>query len=176
MSKTRPPLLNPDELKALIDELDLKYNQKKYIAARWLRYVDGWDARARNAKHNYRWLSLAIVTSGALIPALVGLRELNVWENYAWAFSVGSIVASLVVAIGTAAENIYGHGKIWRQKRAATELIGSEGFQFLQKAGVYNKRGKTHAELYPIFADNVEAIIRSEIKDYVVAVKPDKQP
>ena len=109
----------------------------------------------------------------ALIPALVGLRELNVWGNYSWAFAVASIVASLVVAICGGIETLYNNGGIWREKRAAAELIKSEGFSFLQLIGDY-KDFNSHKEAFELFATNVESLIRSEIKDYIVAVSPKK--
>jgi len=71
---------------------------------------------------------MAVVIGGALIPALVGLRELDVWGGYSWIFAVGSIVASLVVAICAGLESLFGFGDIWREKRNAAEIIKSEGF------------------------------------------------
>ena len=80
-------------------------------------------------------------------------------------------MASLVVAIGAGLENVFGFGEIWREKRMAAELIKSEGFSFLQLAGGY-AQFKTHREAHKLFAQNVEDLIRHEIKDYVIAVTP----
>lgn len=172
----KPILVNEEELRLLIDDLDLKDKQKnEYLKARWLNYVLWWDSRARDARQRYFALRSAVVIAGALIPALVGLRELNVWGAQAWMFSVASIAASLVVAICTGLESLLGFGEIWREKRAATELIKSEGFRFFQLTGDYRQAGKSHDDLYPKFAAKVEDIIASEIKDYVIAVKPKEE-
>ena len=148
---------------------DAKRNE--YVNARWLKYVEWWDDRAAVAKRKYFALRIAVVISGALIPALVGLRELHVWGDRAWIFAVASIIASLVVAICAGVEGLFGFGDIWREKRAAAELIKSEGFSFLQLTGDY-KDFKSHADAFQRFAANVEGLIRSEIKEYIVAVSP----
>ncbi len=82
-----------------------------------MNYVLWWDSRATDARRRYLALRGAVVISGALIPGLVGLRELNVWGSQAWIFSIASIVASLVVAICAGLESLFGFGDIWREKR-----------------------------------------------------------
>ena len=170
-------LVDLEEMRRLVDDLDLSdLHRNEYMNARWLKYVEWWDLRARGATRKYYAISIATVVGSALIPALVGLRELNVWGGQVWLFSVASIVASLTVAIGTGLEGIFGFGRIWREKRAAAELIKCEGFRFLQLTGDYNRAGKKHADLFAIFAENVEAIIQTEIKDYIIATKPTEPP
>ncbi len=108
---------------------------KEYIDARWLNYIEWWDSRANRAKWRYHALRTAVVIGGALIPALVGLRELKVWPDgydYSWLFAIASIVASLIVAICAGLESTFGFGDIWREKRNAAEVIKSEGFCFIQ--------------------------------------------
>lgn len=136
--KSLPQLVDLEELKTLMTGVEL--NDAKlnaYINARWLRYVEWWDARSRSAKTKYQWMRGAVVVAGALIPAFVGLREL-IGPAHAWLFAVASIVASLVVAI----------------------LAGGYA-QF-----------ESHQQAYKLFAQNVEDLIRHEIKDYILAVSP----
>ena len=171
-SQHEPKLVDLGQLKTLMNGVELsdpKFNQ--YINARWLNYVEWWDSRASKAKWKYLALRSAVVIGGALIPALVGLRELSRFGDVAWMFSVASIVVSLVVAICTGLESLAGWGDIWREKRMAAEVIKSEGFSFLQLTGGY-AQFKTHQEAYKLFAQNVEDLIRHEIKDYIVAVSP----
>jgi len=164
-----PKLLDVKKLRKLISELKLGDEQRnEHIEARWLNYVVWWDSRSTTAKRKYFRLRGAVIIAGALIPALVGLRELNVWSNYGWVFAVLSIIASLIVAICAGIEGSFNYGAIWREKRAAGELIKSEGFSFIQLSGDYATYGN-HELAYKHFADNVEKMIRSEIKDYIVA-------
>jgi len=165
-------LVNEEELRALIDGLELGDKKRNdYLRARWLNYVLWWDSRAADAKCKYFALRGAVVIAGALVPALVGVRELNVWGEQNWIFAVAAIAASLVVAICAGIESLFSFGEIWREKRAAAELIKIEGFRFFQQAGDYSQDSKTHAELYATFAARVETIIEREIKDYVIAAK-----
>jgi Protein of unknown function (DUF4231) len=178
----KPKLVDLDQLKSLMDGIELN-DQKlnEYINARWLKYVEWWDSRARKAKWKYLTVRSAVVIGSALIPALVGLRELTQFADVAWIFSVASIIVSLVVAVCAGLESVFGWGDIWREKRMAAELIKSEGFSFLQLTGGY-AQFMTHQDAYKLFAQNVEDLIRHEIKDYIVAVspkpetKPDSKP
>jgi hypothetical protein len=112
-----------------------------------------------------------VIVGSALIPALVGLRELEQFRDASWMFSVASVLVSLLIAMCAGLESLFGWGDIWREKRMAAELIKSEGFSFLQLAGGY-ARFETHQEAYKTFAQSVEDLIRHEIKDYIVAVTP----
>ncbi|HWC15944.1 MAG TPA: DUF4231 domain-containing protein [Terriglobales bacterium] len=134
-------------------------------------FGNGWalEGTATDARRKYFTLRTCVVIASALIPALVGLRELDVWRNRAWIFALASIIASLIVAICAGIEGLFSFGDIWREKRAAAELIKSEGFSFLQLTGDY-KQFTTHAGAFEQFAANVEGLIRSEIKEYIVAV------
>ena len=171
---TRTTHVDPEKLRELIGKLDLGDAQlNKHIDARWIQYIEWWDSRSRNAKRKYHALRAAVIIAGALVPALVGLRELNVWGKFGWLFAVASILTSLIVAVCAGLETLYGYGNIWREKRAALEFLQSEGFSFLGLTGAY-EGFKTHKDAYKRFAGNVEQLIRSEIKDYFTAVAPDK--
>jgi hypothetical protein len=169
--KSEPILVDLPELRKLMDEVNLEDPRKKeYIHARWLKYVEWWDSRASKAKSKYHATRAAVVVAGALTPALVGLREVvGVQHEYGPWLAVASIIASLVVAIGAGLDSLFNYGDIWREKRAAAELLKSEGFSFLHLIGEY-KQDKTHDVASERFATNVELLIRSEIKDYIVAV------
>jgi uncharacterized protein DUF4231 len=114
------------------------------------------------------------VVGAAMIPALVGLRELQLLQGVDGLFAIASIVVSLIVAISTGLEGVFRCSEIWREKRMATELIVSEGFNYLQLTGPYLKL--THKTGFKLFAQNVEELIRHEIKDYVVATSPQQPP
>lgn len=168
--KRPPKLVDLEELRRLMQGVDLtdpKFNE--FINARWLNYVEWWDSRAAKAKWKYLAMRSTVVVGSALVPALVGLRELAQFKEAGWMFAVASIVVSLLVAICAGLESLFGWGDIWREKRMAAELIKSEGFCFLQLTGTY-AQFKTHQDAYQLFAQSVEDLIRHEIRDYIVAV------
>ena len=168
----KPVLVDLAELRKLTTGLELgDAKRNEYINARWLKYVEWWDFRASSARWKYFWLRSAVVIGCALIPALVGLRELQVLSKYGWVFAVLSIVASLVVAVCAGVESMFGFGDIWREKRAAAELMKSEGFSFLQLTGDYQEF-TSHTDAFRRFTTKVEELIRSEIKEYIVTVSP----
>src|SRR5262245_20776086 len=167
-------LVDLAKLRELIAGLELDDPRRNEdLNARWLKYVELWDSRASKAKWKYLALRSAVVIGGALIPALVALRELKLFADADLVFAVGSIVVSLVIAICAGLESLFGFGDIWREKRNAAEVIKCEGFSFLQLTGKYGFN--THVDAYKTFASNVEDLILSEIREYMVAVSP-KQP
>jgi hypothetical protein len=69
----KPLLVNEEELRTLIDGLDLKDKQRnEYLKAR------RWNSRAEGERWKQSALRSAMVIAEALIPALIGLRELDV--------------------------------------------------------------------------------------------------
>jgi hypothetical protein len=163
-------LVDIAELKRLMAEVQLgDERMNEYVNARWLKYVEWWDSRARGAKRQYLLLRGIVVVASALIPALVALSKYA--AAYSDVFSIASIVASVAVAICAGLESLNSFGDIWREKRNAAEIIKSEGFYFLQLAGPY-KVFHGHQDAFRLFAENVEEIIRGEIKDYIRAVAP----
>jgi hypothetical protein len=172
LMKQKPVLDDLDQLRDLISELQLGDSKSnEYIKARWLKYIEWWDDRARRAKKKYQRMRSAVIIAGALIPALVGLRELKVLSTYEWIFAVSSIAASLVVAICAGLDSFFNYGDIWREKRKAVEIIKVEGFSFFQLTGDY-KKFRSHYEALKTFTENVEKLIKYEIKDYIGVVTP----
>jgi hypothetical protein len=165
-------LVDIRKLRELLNKLELGDPQGvAFLEARWLQYVDWWDSRATKAKSRYLGLRSTVVVGGALIPALVGLREMAALAPYAAWFSVASIVVSLLIAICAGLDSLFGYGDIWREKRIAAEIIKSEGFSFFELTGKY-AAFKTHKEAYHAFAAHVEELILKEIKEYIVAISP----
>lgn len=165
-------VVDVDKLRELLKTLDLGDPQRNtFLEARWLQYVDWWDSRASKAKWKYLGLRSTVVVGGALIPALVGLREMASLATYAGWFAVASIIVSLLIAICGGLDSLFGYGDIWREKRIAAEMLKSEGFCFLELTGKY-ATFKTHLDAYQTFAANVEDLILKEIKEYIVAASP----
>jgi hypothetical protein len=54
------------------------------------------------------------------------------------------------------------------------ELLKSEGWQFFQRSGLYVNA--THAESYPLFAAQAEAIIQRDVDTYVSTVVAERKP
>lgn len=138
-----------------------------FLESVWLRYVAWWDDRARRARRPYRFWRSVVLIGGALTPSLIGFsiggesREAMQWA--AW-------VTGLLVAFAAALESLFRWGEVWREKRAAGEMLKIEGWRFFQLIGPY--RGRTHAEAFPDFAEAVGRLVEHEIGDYLVATTP----
>jgi hypothetical protein len=172
-------LVDRTTIEAGIDRLDLKESQKQFVKDRWLSYVVYWDQRAKASKTKYFILKTVVIVGSVITPALIGTVALpnllqareSVTNPIQWiAFGL-----SLLVGLAAALEEFFRHGEIWREKRAAGEILKCEGWRFFQLAGKY--KGKTHHGAFPDFASNVEDMIEHEIKDYfLVNRKKDEDP
>ncbi len=170
-------LVKENELKSVIDGLeDLTDKQREFIKERWLNYVLWWDERSRSSKWKYYTFRTIVVIGGVTIPALIGTaaaRDLsNLTSEQAGAIQWVAFVLSLIVGISAALEELFRFGEIWRDKRAATELLKVEGWCYFQLIGKY--KDQKHAEAYPEFASIVENMIGGEIKGYISMITPKK--
>jgi len=161
-------LVDPAALEASIDLLELDNSQKQFIKDRWLSYVIHWDTRASVSKKKYYALKTIIVIGSVVTPALIGTAALptsfNISKSATNPIQWIAFGLSLLVGICAALEELYRYGEIWREKRAAGEVLKSAGWRFFQIAGKY--KGKNHKESFPDFAGEVEDTIEHEIKDY----------
>jgi hypothetical protein len=164
-------LINKTDLETVIDSLEgLTDSHKQHIKKRWLSYIVRWDNRAAECKWKHYTLRGMVVLGGVIIPALIGsaimptlldLKDVQISIIH-WA----SFGISLLVGISAALEEIFRFGEIWRDKRAAGELLNCEGWRYFQLVGKY--KDKTHIDAYPDFAATVEDMIQHEIKDYLL--------
>jgi uncharacterized protein DUF4231 len=162
-------LVDEAALRAVIAQLDLDDAQKDRLNKRWLHYVLWWDERANENKWKYRVLRGIVIIGGATVPALVSLHVAD--PRGAAGLHILTVVISLLVAISAGLEGFFGYGEIWREKRAAAEILKVQGWRFFNLIRPY--AGKTHREAFPDFADAVETMIEHEVKDYLVATQGD---
>src|SRR4051812_6507639 len=134
-------LVDRTTIEAGIDRLDLKESQKQFVKDRWLSYVVYWDQRAKASKTKYFILKTVVIVGSVITPALIGTVALpnllqareSVTNPIQWiAFGL-----SLLVGLAAALEEFFRHGEIWREKRAAGEILKCEGWRFFQLAGKY---------------------------------------
>jgi len=163
------PLVDEAALHNTIQQLDLDDIQKERLINRWLHYVVWWDARARANKWKHYTLRGIVIAGSAAIPALVSVHVSN--PERAANLNIVTVVLSLLVAISAGFEGLFGFGEIWREKRAAAEILKVQGWRFFQLIKPF--AGMTHRQTYPDFADAVETMIEHEVKDYLVAVQGD---
>ena len=160
-------IVNVEALRATINQLDLDDIQKDRLDKRWLHYVRWWDQRARQSKWKYHTLRSVVIIGGATVPALVSLHVTDPRRTVL--VQAATVVISLLVAISAGLEALFGFGEIWREKRAAAEILKVQGWRFFHLIKPY--AGKTHCEAFPDFAEAVETMIEHEVKDYLVAAQ-----
>lgn len=92
------------------------------------------------------------------------------------AFHFG-LFLSQIVAILAAVEQFFKFGDRWRRYRRTSELLKSLGWQFLQLSGAYAAYAKTggHREAFPLFANQVEELIQSDVEEFTSQIAVQKQ-
>jgi hypothetical protein len=169
-------LIHEADLISAIDKLeDLKPFYRDYIKDRWVKYLIRWDNRAAETKWKHFTLRTIVVIGAVLIPALIGtsallpLSEDRNKDGIQW-FAFG---LSLLVGIAAALEELFRFGEIWRDKRAAEELLHCEGWRYMKLVGKY--KGKSYDSAFTDFASTVEDMIEHEIKDYFLVTRPKEE-
>lgn len=158
------------ELRGLIDLLELSEQHKHFLRARWLDQVVWLEGKAKRSQRNYYVLRLVTIIGGVTVPALVSLnvRNKDVVSTLAWV----TFGVSLAVALAAAVEGFFRYGDRWRHYRRATEVLKSLGWQFLELTGPYSD-WKTHENAYPAFAAQVEALIQQDVDVFITQVARD---
>jgi hypothetical protein len=161
------------ELSTMIDVLDeLTVLQKRFLYSRWLDQVTWMEAKAKCAQKRYYAMRLVAIVGGVFVPALVGLN-LGDAPASMWIFRF-TFLLSLMVAVSIAVEEFFHYGERWRHYRRIVDMLKSEGWQFFQLAGSYQKY-ENHGEAYSAFAARVEEILHQDIEMFFTQVAREKK-
>jgi hypothetical protein len=165
-------LVNKKHLETVINNLEgLSDFQKQHIKERWLAMVVRWDNRAAECKWKYFLLRSIVVIGGVALPALIGSTAMptliNIKGSQVNTIQWVAFGLSLLVGVAAALEGLFRHGEIWRDKRAAEEMLSSEGWRYFERIGSKYK-GMTHSKTYAEFALTIEDMIVHEIKGYLL--------
>ena len=163
-------LVKEADYRDTIGKLDLDELQKDQLSKRWLQYVLWWDERARDSKWKYHALRIIVIVGGAVLPALISLN-IGDPKRAAYVHALTAFI-SVFVAASAGLEGLFGYGEIWREKRAAAEILKCQGSRFIQLIAPYT--GMNHKQAYPVFADTVDTMIQNEAKDYQAATQSKK--
>ena len=170
MAATVPSTGFQDECSALVDELDLSEQQKRFMRARWLNETVWLDGKATQSQQRYYLLRLVAIVGGLTVPALVSL---NVQSDAAAAITWMTFALSLIVATAVAVEGFFRYGERWRHYRRTCELMKSQGWQFFELAGAY-ARYRSHKAAFRAFATAVEGLIAEDVDVYIRQVMREK--
>jgi hypothetical protein len=162
-----------EALATMIDVLDdLSVLQKRFLHSRWLDQLLWMGWKAKKCQSYYYALRLVAIIGGVIVPALVGLR-LDDGPVAVWKFRF-TLLLSLLVAICVAVEEFFHYGERWRHYRRIVEILKSEGWQFFQLAGAYDKYPR-HSEAYTPFAAKVEEILHQDVEMFMTQVTQEKK-
>jgi hypothetical protein len=168
--------MKPDEsqqsLNDLIDAVGLDDLQKAFLRSRWLSDLRWQDRRARKFQSLYYVFRLVVIVGGVTVPALVALNPTEqMWQERVRWLTFG---LSLLVAVAVAVEGFFRFGDRWRHYRRNAELLKSEGWMFFQKSGRY-RHDTSHGEAYAEFAEQVEAILRQDVDQYLADIAQERR-
>lgn len=138
-----------------------------YFRRRYLEYLRWLEDGSASNLVTYYALRIPAIVLAALVPALVAL-DLGATGRAI------TVVLGVVVAAATGVESFLTSGRRWRHYRGSVELLKSEGWLYLQSAGPYAGAVSLEAAL-PVFVARVEALMRSEVQEYVTTIVADRQ-
>lgn len=159
------------ELAALVDGLDLDEQKKTYLRVRWLGQMNWFASNARKDQLRFYRFRLVGIIAGLIVPALVLLNTHHAAAATVLAWLTFSV--SLLGSISIAVESFFNYGGRWKQYRRTSELLKSQGWQFLELTGSY-QRFHTHLSAFHHFSVTVEALISEDVEDYLTTVMRDQ--
>lgn len=161
-----------DNLRQLINNLELSELHKQSLRSRWLDQVSWMGKKARQCQRWYYTLRLIAIIGGVVVPALVGLNLTgNQFSGFVQSTTLG---LSMIVAISLATEEFFHFGERWRHYRSTAERLKIEGWQFFQLAGPYQDF-KVHEEAYSSFATRTESIHQQEVDVFITEIAKEKK-
>lgn len=161
-----------EDMRQMVEYIDLTKLQKHYILSRWLEQVIWMESRAQNARRVYYTLKLTAIVGGLIVPSLVGLNALNgfLGDIIYWMIFFISLTASISVGL----EEFMRYGDRWRHYRSIVEEMKIVGWQYFQLAGRF-KDYSSHKLAYVTFVNTVESIIQREVQVFVSNVSAEHQ-
>lgn len=150
-----------------ISKSGLEERAERYLRSRYLEYLRWLEDGAAANLVLYYSLRIPAMVIAAIVPALVALNPGSVGRAI-------TVVLSVVVAAATAVEHFLNSGHRWRHYRGTAELMKSEAWLYLDLAGSYAQYG-TLADAFPSFVERAEALMRSEVREYVDTIVAERQ-
>lgn len=96
-----------------------------------------------------------------------------VWSRF---FLFTGLGLSQIVAILAGVDQFFKFGDRWRHYRSTAELLKTHGWQFLELSGPYESYTSNgeHKAAFPVFANQIEEIIQSDVDGYVTQIASQK--
>jgi hypothetical protein len=174
-----------ERMAALIEQLDVTPFQRELLRERWLDQLQWVSRQARIARFRYLLTRVPVVIGGVAIPALItitlsaadapmdaeGVRRLE-WLPAFLDFGllrVLTLLASTVVAMLAALDELLHYGDRWRHYRRTTETLKSLGWQYLMLNGTF-RRYKSHGEAFTLFTERVEELLTDDVEGFLTGV------
>ena len=142
----------------IIDTLDLNDTQRFIIKKRFVHEVVNYDTKASRTKRTYNGFRFLVTTGSLLIPALLSIQQIGgtsqvfkdniYWTT--WSLSLAVTTCNGFIQLFSLDKNYFTFSII-------TEKLKTEGWQFLQLSGKYDKF-KSHKKAYKTFCNNIETL------------------
>ena len=153
----------------LIDQLELKDEQKSVLRGRWADQTSWYGSKARDAKKKRNRFRVIVIFGGALLPAVPAITSLLQIGDFSEEITA---VIALVGAITAGLDAFFDYHDDYNRYRENAELLKSEGWSYFSLSGTY-KHYKSHGAAFERFCERVEDVIRRELKAFVEDNKED---
>ncbi len=150
----------------------LRDEHKTFFVMRWIKIVLHLEHEEKKNRNLYLRVSILVIFASALTTALTGVnldglesldKFLSLDES---GFQLLLFILSLTVTITVGIMNLCKFEDVFWKKRIYAEKFKREGFNFLQLIDNYEKF-KNYDEAYPIFAKNIEDLIKEVNEGYL---------
>jgi len=131
----------------------------RFIAGRVTQYQGWYDQKPVTAKSRYLAMRGFTVVGGGIVPVLINVPEIEIFNGLPLFKSLVTIV-SLAVVIVVSLESVLHYREQWKNYRSTEQLLGHETVAF--QAGIGNYRELSEDDAFRLFVERVEEAIRAE--------------
>lgn len=164
-----------DRLYEIIKLLEISNVKKTILRERWADQTAWYGKKAGEAKKKRNFYRTVVIVVGALLPAIPTLANFLVDTFGIPDFGeITMSILSIIIALMAGLEAFFDPHDEYNRYRETAELMKIEGWSYFSLSGNY-KRAASHETAYEKFNENVEEIIRREVKAFV-ASQAEKDP
>lgn len=150
-------------MKELYEEYlkNLPSEEQNYIINRVINQIEWYDKKATEKQKRYKILTIIAIILTGVVPIL----SLFTSTKCGFAFSVIVSICSGTAAVFNSIVMLCAYQKLWIQYRSSCEILKSELFRFLTKAGEY--KNIPQEERFDLLVSRSETLLCEEFQTWV---------
>jgi hypothetical protein len=153
-----------DKLQQAVEQLRLGGPYESFFSW-YIHRLRRFEKFAATNRKLHQWLRIPALVVATIVPAVIA-------ADFGRPGRLIATALGIFVAAAVGVEEFLGAGRRWRHYRGIVEVLKTEGWMYLARAGKWQKYG-SHKEAFQEFASYIGSELLQETERYVRAVAPE---